>query len=88
MTELNGKIAAVTGAASGIGLASTEAMLAAGATVVLVDRDEKALERVCDRLGERAIPLKINLLDPGECAGITRGHSVQDRQTRHPACQC
>ena len=35
MTELNGKIAAVTGAASGIGLASTEAMLAAGATVVL-----------------------------------------------------
>ncbi|MGO6904885.1 SDR family NAD(P)-dependent oxidoreductase, partial [Rhizobium ruizarguesonis] len=40
MTDLNGKIAAVTGAASGIGLASTEAMLAAGATVVLVDRDE------------------------------------------------
>lgn len=73
MTELNGKIAAVTGAASGIGLASTEAMLAAGATVVLVDRDEKALERVCDRLGERAIPLKINLLDPGECAGLLEG---------------
>ncbi|NEK15830.1 SDR family oxidoreductase [Rhizobium leguminosarum] len=73
MTELNGKIAAVTGAASGIGLASTEAMLAAGATVVLVDRDEKALETVCARLGERAIPLKINLLDPGECAGLLDG---------------
>ncbi|MDI5924223.1 SDR family oxidoreductase [Rhizobium leguminosarum] len=73
MNELNGKIAAVTGAASGIGLASTEAMLAAGATVVLVDRDEKALERVCARLGERAIPLKINLLDPGECAGLLEG---------------
>ncbi|TAW28237.1 SDR family oxidoreductase [Rhizobium leguminosarum] len=73
MNELNGKIAAVTGAASGIGLASTEAMLAAGATVVLVDRDEKALETVCARLGERAIPLKINLLDPGECAGMLEG---------------
>ncbi|OAV56548.1 glucose dehydrogenase [Rhizobium sp. WYCCWR10014] len=73
MTELNGKIAAVTGAASGIGLASTEAMLAAGATVVLVDRDERALETVCARLGERAIPLKINLLDPGECAGLLEG---------------
>ncbi|MFF0947943.1 SDR family oxidoreductase [Rhizobium leguminosarum] len=73
MNELNGKIAAVTGAASGIGLASTEAMLAAGATVVLVDRDEKALETVCARLGERAIPLKINLLDPGECAGLLDG---------------
>lgn len=73
MMELNGKIAAVTGAASGIGLAGTEAMLAAGATVVLVDRDEKALETVCARLGERAIPLKINLLDPGECAGLLDG---------------
>ncbi|MCV9944357.1 MULTISPECIES: SDR family oxidoreductase [Rhizobium] len=73
MNELNGKIAAVTGAASGIGLASTEAMLAAGATVVLVDRDEKALGTVCARLGERAIPLKINLLDPGECAGLLEG---------------
>ncbi|MBB5665133.1 ribitol 2-dehydrogenase [Rhizobium leguminosarum] len=73
MTELNGKIAAVTGAASGIGLASTEAMLAAGATVVLVDRDEKALEAVCSRLGERAIPLVINLLNPNECAGLLEG---------------
>ncbi|ACI53563.1 short-chain dehydrogenase/reductase SDR [Rhizobium leguminosarum bv. trifolii WSM2304] len=73
MTELDGKIAAVTGAASGIGLASTEAMLAAGARVVLVDRDEKALEAVCSRLGERAIPLVINLLNPNECAGLLEG---------------
>ncbi|KZS49233.1 ribitol 2-dehydrogenase [Rhizobium sp. BK077] len=73
MTELNGKIAAVTGAASGIGLASTEAMLAAGATVVLVDRDQKALETVCERLGERAIPLVINLLDPDQCTGLLEG---------------
>ena len=36
--ELEGKVAAVTGAASGIGLASTEAMLAAGSRVVMVDR--------------------------------------------------
>ncbi|MFL5012029.1 SDR family oxidoreductase [Rhizobium sp.] len=73
MNELNGKIAAVTGAASGIGLASTEAMLAAGATVVLVDRDEQALETVCARLGERAIPLVVNLLDPHQCAGLLEG---------------
>jgi NAD(P)-dependent dehydrogenase (short-subunit alcohol dehydrogenase family) len=37
--ELEGKVAAVTGAASGIGRASAEAMLAAGARVVLVDRE-------------------------------------------------
>ena len=35
--ELEGKVAAVTGGASGIGLASTEAMLAVAARVVVVD---------------------------------------------------
>jgi ribitol 2-dehydrogenase len=41
--ELAGKVAVVPGAASGIGLASTDALLAAGARVVLVDRDDAAL---------------------------------------------
>ncbi len=44
---LQGKVAAITGAASGIGLASAEAMLAAGARVVLVDRDEAAPGAPC-----------------------------------------
>lgn len=64
--DLAGKTAAVTGSASGIGLASAEAMLAAGATVVFVDRDEKALETVCAR-HENAIPLVIDLLDTEAC---------------------
>ena len=41
--KLAGKVAAVTGAASGIGLASTEALWAAGARVVMIDRDVTAL---------------------------------------------
>jgi ribitol 2-dehydrogenase len=65
--ELKGKIAAITGAASGIGLATTEAMIAAGATVVLVDRDEAALDDVCGRLGASAIPLVTDLLNPDDC---------------------
>jgi len=68
--ELEGKAAAVTGAASGIGLASAEAMLAAGARVVLIDRDETALKAVCDRLGDAAIPLVLDLLDPTACASL------------------
>lgn len=67
---LAGKVAAVTGAASGIGLASTEAMVAAGARVVLVDRDEGALAAVCRRLGDAAIPLVLDLLDARACATL------------------
>jgi ribitol 2-dehydrogenase len=68
--KLEGKVAIVTGAASGIGLASTEAMLAAGARVVMVDRDEDALLARRSDLGERAIPLTLDLLDPAECASM------------------
>jgi ribitol 2-dehydrogenase len=68
--ELNGKVAVVTGAASGIGLASSEAMLAAGARVVMVDRDEAALEALSEKHGEAAIPLVVDLLDPKDCASL------------------
>ena len=68
--ELQGKIAAVTGAASGIGLASSEAMLAAGARVVMVDRDAAALDALRARHGEAVIPLVIDLLDAKDCATL------------------
>jgi ribitol 2-dehydrogenase len=68
--ELEGKVAVVTGAASGIGLASSEAMLAAGSRVVMVDRDEAALDALCNKHGDAAIPLVIDLLDPKDCATL------------------
>ena len=68
--ELKGKIAAVTGAASGIGLACAEAMLAAGARVVMADRDEAALKRLGEKHGEAMIPLVVNLLDAKDCATL------------------
>ncbi|MCA1402238.1 SDR family oxidoreductase [Bradyrhizobium sp. BRP56] len=67
---LEGKVAAVTGAASGIGLASSEAMLAAGARVVMVDRDAAALQALAREHGDAVVPLVIDLLDPGECASL------------------
>lgn len=74
MTEkLQGQVAVVTGAASGIGLASAEAMLAAGARVVLVDRDRQALMPLCERLGPDALPLVVDLLDARQCAGLLPG---------------
>lgn len=71
--ELAGKVAAVTGAASGIGLAAVEAMIGAGARVVLVDRDEAALRAACEKLGDAAIPLVIDLLNPQSCATLLSG---------------
>ena len=68
--ELEGKVAAVTGAASGIGLASSEAMLAAGARVVMVDRDAAALQALRNKHGEAVLPLVIDLLDPADCATL------------------
>jgi ribitol 2-dehydrogenase len=69
-TPLQGKTAAVTGAASGIGLASTRALLGAGARVVLIDRDEAALKRVCAELGDAAMPVVLDLLDAQQCATL------------------
>lgn len=65
---LAGKVAAITGGASGIGLASLEAMLAAGARVVLIDRDEAAVMAIAEQQGDAVIPLVIDLLDPQRCA--------------------
>ena len=67
---LEGRVAVVTGAASGIGLACTEAMLKAGARVVMVDRDESALAALGNKHGTRVIPLRIDLLDPSDCASL------------------
>lgn len=61
--NISGKVAAVTGAASGIGLACAKAMLEAGAMVFFVDRDKEALDKVCAELGGKAMPLVIDLLD-------------------------
>lgn len=68
--DLTGKVAAITGAASGIGLACARALLAAGVSVVLVDRDEEALARVCADLGPEALPLRIDLTDPRSVAAM------------------
>jgi ribitol 2-dehydrogenase len=68
--ELHGKVAAVTGAASGIGLACATTFLKSGAKVVLIDRAEEKLKHLCADLGPSAIPLVIDLADPSSVAGM------------------
>ena len=68
--SLEGKVAAVTGAASGIGLECTRHMLAAGASVVLIDRAEDRLKALCAELGPKAYPLVLDLVDGGQVSGM------------------
>src|SRR6185295_7695779 len=60
---LKGKVAAVTGAASGIGLECTRHLINAGAKVVLIDRAKDRLEILCAELGRSAVPLVVDLMD-------------------------
>lgn len=71
MTDLmKGKIAAITGAASGIGLACARTLIDEGATVVLIDRAREKLDALCAELGERALPLVVDLLNGAEVSGM------------------
>ena len=66
--SIEGKVAAITGGASGIGLACAKAMAEAGARVAVVDRDEEGLAKACAEIGANAFPVRIDLLDPKSVA--------------------
>jgi len=67
---MKGKIAAITGAASGIGLECARTLIAEGAKVVLVDRAQDKLEQLCRELGPNALPLVVDLLKPSDVSGM------------------
>ncbi|MDZ7781949.1 MAG: SDR family NAD(P)-dependent oxidoreductase [Halioglobus sp.] len=51
MEDFNGKVAVVTGGASGIGRSLVKELLAAGAKVVIADVEQSALDKVLDEFG-------------------------------------
>lgn len=61
--SLDGKTAAITGGASGIGLACAKALTEEGAAVILVDRDEAQLTTAMAELGPNAHAVALDLLD-------------------------
>ena len=67
---MKNKVAAITGAASGIGLECARILLENGARVVLIDRAEDRLHKLCAELGPNAFPLVVNLLNGPEVSGM------------------
>jgi NAD(P)-dependent dehydrogenase (short-subunit alcohol dehydrogenase family) len=68
-TALDGKVALVTGAGGGIGLATAEAFAKTGASVVLADRDEERIGKAAERLraaGYNAIGVICDVTDAAQ----------------------
>src|SRR3954471_22496217 len=63
MGRLEGKVAIVTGAGSGIGEATARLMVHEGASVVVADINRSAAERVVSELGSSAVVAEIDVSD-------------------------
>jgi short-subunit dehydrogenase len=70
--ELKGKVAIVTGASSGIGLAAARALVKEGCSVALVARTAAKLEEIADELGEQAAAFPLDVGDLGRLAALPR----------------
>jgi|TARA_B110000971_G_scaffold29153_1_gene26204 3-hydroxyacyl-CoA dehydrogenase/3-hydroxy-2-methylbutyryl-CoA dehydrogenase len=75
--DLKGKTAFITGGASGLGLATAENFIAAGANVLLYDLNAEQLEQQATRLGDNAAWYAGDVADEvGVAAAIARAKEV------------
>src|SRR3954468_2609225 len=68
MGRLGGRVAVVTGGASGIGRATVQRLAAEGASVVVADLDGAGAGRVAEEVGGRAVTLDV--ADPAAWAQL------------------
>ena len=91
--DLSGRIAVVTGANGGLGLASAKALAAKGAHVVMAARDQDKAARARDEIlaDYPSASLEIVELDLGSLASVEAAAdtiAANARSHRHPHVQC
>ncbi|MGZ4427981.1 MAG: SDR family NAD(P)-dependent oxidoreductase [Nocardioidaceae bacterium] len=99
MFRLDGKVAVVTGASSGLGVAFAKALAEAGADVVLGARRVERLEdtrTLVEAAGRRALPVQTDVARPEDCQALVDAGLAEFRRidvlvnnagvgTAHPA---
>ncbi len=75
--RFEGRVAAITGGASGIGLAAARRLVGEGASVVVADLDSDALEAAASELGEAAHPVRVDVRIEAQVEAMVR--SAVDR---------
>ena len=82
--EMTGKTAYVTGAASGLGRAAAEALAAAGAKVVVLDRDEEGGARVAAQLAKDGAEAAFLVCDVSTLEGVQTAFAEAAEQVGEP----
>ena len=70
--RLDGQLALVTGGGSGLGLAISQAMIEAGASVVITGRREEKLKAACQQLGNAARYIQHDVTDLSSIPGLVK----------------
>jgi NAD(P)-dependent dehydrogenase (short-subunit alcohol dehydrogenase family) len=71
--DFSGKVALITGAAAGMGLAAAQAFAEAGAAVVLADFKEDAVKAASEKLvatGHKALAIRCDVSDDAQVAAM------------------
>jgi 3-oxoacyl-[acyl-carrier protein] reductase len=72
MSDFNGQVAIVTGAASGLGLAIAKKLHAEGAAVALLDLNDAALQTAAKEVGSNAVAFAVDLTKQEQVESVVR----------------